>query len=215
MMRFLNRLSERFRSGGRSSRRGKSSTTVESMEQRTLLTNALPVLMVIADDHDFYYQEYGDTRASLEAAGVEVDVAATTLSPSTPHANSGQGTAPGAKENVARGRRKIRGGRVTPGLETDRRGQCSMLSAIRMSSIEGAFIVSMRWMPPSFHAIRLQAVRSSQRPASRRVFLPRRSRGTVSLIEWKRIAISGSKRGLAAWAMTSIVSPSLARNNWA
>lgn len=95
MMRFFNRLSERFRSGGRSSRRGKSSTTVESMEQRTLLTNALPVLMVIADDHDFYYQEYGDTRASLEAAGVEVDVAATTLSPSTPHANSGQGTAPG------------------------------------------------------------------------------------------------------------------------
>lgn len=92
MMRFFNRLSRRLQSGGRKSRRPTSSMAVESMEQRTLLTAApLPVLMVIADTQDFYYQEYGDTRASLEAAGVEVDVAATTLTPSVPHANTGEG----------------------------------------------------------------------------------------------------------------------------
>lgn len=50
----------------------------------------LPVLMVIANQ-DFYYQEYGDTRQSLEAAGLEVVVAATTTEVSRPHANSGQG----------------------------------------------------------------------------------------------------------------------------
>ena len=50
----------------------------------------LPVLMVIANQ-DFYYQEYNDTRTSLEAAGLTVHVAATTLDPSTPHPNSGQG----------------------------------------------------------------------------------------------------------------------------
>lgn len=53
-----------------------------------------PVLMVIANQ-DFYYQEYADTRASLEAAGLEVIVAATTTDPSTPHANSGQGAGSG------------------------------------------------------------------------------------------------------------------------
>ncbi len=51
--------------------------------------------MVIADQHDFYYQEYGDTRDSLEAAGVEVVVAATTTSPSFPHPNTGQGASDG------------------------------------------------------------------------------------------------------------------------
>ncbi len=53
-----------------------------------------PVLMVIANQ-DFYYQEYADTRASLEAAGLEVVVAATTTDPSAPHANSGQGAGSG------------------------------------------------------------------------------------------------------------------------
>ncbi|MEW4561086.1 DJ-1/PfpI family protein [Bremerella sp. JC770] len=50
----------------------------------------LPVLMVIANQ-DFYYQEYGDTRQSLEAQGLEVVVAATTTEVARPHANSGQG----------------------------------------------------------------------------------------------------------------------------
>jgi putative intracellular protease/amidase len=55
---------------------------------------ALPVLMVIAN-RDFYYQEYADTRASLEAAGLRVEVAAATRTLATPHANSGQGTSAG------------------------------------------------------------------------------------------------------------------------
>jgi len=39
-----------------------------------MAADPLPVLMVLADRQDFYYQEYGDTRASLEAAGVPVRV---------------------------------------------------------------------------------------------------------------------------------------------
>src|SRR5262245_43365555 len=50
----------------------------------------LPVLLVIAN-RDFYYREYADTRASLEAAGVPVAVAAATDTTCTPHWNSGQG----------------------------------------------------------------------------------------------------------------------------
>ena len=53
-----------------------------------------PVLMVIANQ-DFYYQEYADTRASLEAAGLEVVVAAATTETARPHANSGQGSSSG------------------------------------------------------------------------------------------------------------------------
>lgn len=49
-----------------------------------------PVLLVISNQ-DFWYQDYADTRASLEAAGLEVIVAATTTEVSRPHANSGQG----------------------------------------------------------------------------------------------------------------------------
>ncbi|MDX1945343.1 MAG: cadherin domain-containing protein [Pirellulaceae bacterium] len=67
---------------------------VESLESRRVLA-PLPVLMVIADQRDFYYQEYGDTRAAIEAAGISVRVAATTTAPSTPHPNSGQGTTSG------------------------------------------------------------------------------------------------------------------------
>jgi len=52
----------------------------------------LPVLLVIADSQDFYYQEYDHTRQSLEAAGLDVVVAATTTNPSNPHPNSGQPT---------------------------------------------------------------------------------------------------------------------------
>ena len=56
-----------------------------------LSAQTLPVLMVIADQQDFYYKEYNDTRISLEAEGLTVHVAATTTSPSTPHWDSGQG----------------------------------------------------------------------------------------------------------------------------
>ncbi len=51
----------------------------------------MPVLMVIANQ-DFYYQEYGDTRQSIEAAGLEVVVAAATTEVARPHANSGEGS---------------------------------------------------------------------------------------------------------------------------
>lgn len=63
----------------------------ESLEIYAVLSaDPLPVLMVIADQQDFYYKEYADTRASLEAAGVEVVVAATITNISTPHWNSDQ-----------------------------------------------------------------------------------------------------------------------------
>ncbi|WP_094414497.1 DJ-1/PfpI family protein [Rhodopirellula sp. MGV] len=50
-----------------------------------------PVLMVISNQ-DFWYQDYADTRASLEAAGLEVVVAAATTEVARPHARSGQGS---------------------------------------------------------------------------------------------------------------------------
>lgn len=72
--------------GQRSARLG-----VEALEARELLTaSPLPVLMVVADQRDFFYKEYADTRLSLENAGVGVVVAATTTQPTTPHAGSGQ-----------------------------------------------------------------------------------------------------------------------------
>ena len=46
-----------------------------------------PVLMVIANQ-DFYHREYFETRESLEAAGLEVVVAAATTETATPHAIS-------------------------------------------------------------------------------------------------------------------------------
>ena len=75
----------------RNRRSAGASPGSESLEIRTVLSaDPLPVLMVIADQQDFYYKEYADTRASLEAAVVEVVVAATTTNISTPHWNSGQ-----------------------------------------------------------------------------------------------------------------------------
>lgn len=63
----------------------------ETLERRDVFSGTpLPVLMVIADDHHFYYKEYGDTRLSLEAEGLDVVVAARTTNPSTPHAGSGE-----------------------------------------------------------------------------------------------------------------------------
>jgi len=48
-----------------------------------------PVLMVIANQ-DFYFQEYADTLAELERAGLQVEVAAATRTLCRPHFNSGQ-----------------------------------------------------------------------------------------------------------------------------
>jgi putative intracellular protease/amidase len=85
----------------RTTRRSGTSVAcgAESVEPRIVLTTSpLPVLMVISDQRDFYYQEYGDTRDSLEAAGVSVVVAATSTDPSTPHAGTGQGASSGIVE---------------------------------------------------------------------------------------------------------------------
>ncbi len=69
---------------------------LEKLETRDLMAaDPLPVLLVIADQRDFYYQEYGDTRTSLEAAGLDVKVAATTTNPSFPHQGTGEGTGTG------------------------------------------------------------------------------------------------------------------------
>jgi putative intracellular protease/amidase/inorganic pyrophosphatase len=54
----------------------------------------LPVLLVIPNN-DFYYQEYADPRSQLLAAGIPVVVAAGRRELSTPHPNSGQGSASG------------------------------------------------------------------------------------------------------------------------
>ncbi len=66
----------------------------EQLERREVFA-PLPVLMVIADQRDFFYQEYGDTRQSLIESGLAVRVAARTTNPSTPHWNSGQGASSG------------------------------------------------------------------------------------------------------------------------
>lgn len=64
---------------------------VMSLEGRDLPSaSPLPVLLVIADQRDFYYREYNDTRNALLSRGVDVVVAATTTQPSTPHWNTGQ-----------------------------------------------------------------------------------------------------------------------------
>lgn len=63
----------------------------ETLERREVFTaSPLPVLMVIADNQDFYYKEYGDTRDAIELRGLDVVVAAETTNPSTPHYGSGE-----------------------------------------------------------------------------------------------------------------------------
>ncbi|WP_261365328.1 cadherin domain-containing protein [Anatilimnocola floriformis] len=74
--------------------RGPRATTrrrsfFETLEKREVFA-PLPVLMVIADRQDFFYQEYGDTKLSIEQAGLTVQVAATTTQPSRPHSGSGE-----------------------------------------------------------------------------------------------------------------------------
>lgn len=69
---------------------------VETLENRDLLAaSPLPVLMVLAEQRDFYFREYNDTRLSLEAVGVDVVVAATTTNPTQAHPGSGQGAGDG------------------------------------------------------------------------------------------------------------------------
>lgn len=87
-----------------SARRRRALSPVESLESRALMAaDTLPVLMVIADQHDFYYQEYGDTRQAIEAAGLDVRVAATTTLRSLPHPNTGEpaGTDGGVTPDIA------------------------------------------------------------------------------------------------------------------
>lgn len=68
-----------------------------------MATDTLPVLLVIADQRDFYYQEYADTRRGLEAEGLEVRVAATTTARSVPHSGTGEpaGTDGGVTPDIA------------------------------------------------------------------------------------------------------------------
>lgn len=74
----------------------KRRLSMESLERRNLLTaTPLPVLMVVADTQDYYFQEYNDTRISIEASGLNVAVAATTTNPTTAHPQSGQGNGSG------------------------------------------------------------------------------------------------------------------------
>ncbi len=46
--------------------------------------------MVIADQQDFYFREYHETRQAIEAKGLSAVVAATTTNPSTAHPGTGQ-----------------------------------------------------------------------------------------------------------------------------
>ncbi len=72
-------------------RRKKPCMRIESLERREVFSaDPLPVLLVIADQRDFYYKEYGDTRIGLEAEGLSVQVAATTTNPSRPHPGTGE-----------------------------------------------------------------------------------------------------------------------------
>ena len=69
----------------------KSPLRFEALESRKVFAaDPLPVLLVIANETDFFYQEYGDTKIGLEAEGLSVRVAATTTHPSRPHPNTGE-----------------------------------------------------------------------------------------------------------------------------
>lgn len=93
-MNFLKRLFARKSRSNRADRRTstlRSSLRLESLESRSMMAaDVLPVLLVVADQRDFYFKEYNDTRTSIEAAGLDVVVAATTTQDSVPHAGSGQ-----------------------------------------------------------------------------------------------------------------------------
>lgn len=94
-MKILNTLRNWSSSRNRGRRLRRPQIAVEAMEQRMLLSgDSLPVLMVVADQQDFYYQEYGDTRDSLEAAGLDVVVAAATTETSKPETGTSGGPVP-------------------------------------------------------------------------------------------------------------------------
>lgn len=84
-------------------RLGERSATVRILDNDGATPHVLPVLIVISNN-DFYYQEYADPRAELEAAGIPVIVAAGRRELSTPHQVSGQGAD---------------GGRVMPDISLD------------------------------------------------------------------------------------------------
>ena len=96
MAQFLSKLWNSKVSSPRSVKRGTHShpkLAVERLQERLLMSadSVDPILMVISNQ-DFWYQDYADTRASLEAQGLDVVVAATSTDVSRPHANSGQGS---------------------------------------------------------------------------------------------------------------------------
>lgn len=67
------------------------SPRLEKLESRAVFAaDTLPVLMVIADQQDFYFREYSETRSAIEAKGLTAVVAATTTNPSTAHPGTGQ-----------------------------------------------------------------------------------------------------------------------------
>jgi putative intracellular protease/amidase len=75
----------------KSQRKPRRVRRFEQLERREVFSaEPLPVLMVIADQRDFYYREYSETKLSLEQAGLDVVVAATTTNPSYPHAGTGE-----------------------------------------------------------------------------------------------------------------------------
>jgi|GEM_PF-4743697 len=67
-----------FRRPPRQSRRSLARQTLEVLEPRIVLSaQTLPVRMVIADQQDFYYKEYNDTRISRH--GLESMASASSL----------------------------------------------------------------------------------------------------------------------------------------
>jgi Ca2+-binding RTX toxin-like protein len=74
----------------------KSALGVEALEGRDLMSaSPLPVLLVVADQQDFYYSEYSNTRSAIENQGIGVAVGAATTNPTSPHWGTwGPGPAP-------------------------------------------------------------------------------------------------------------------------
>jgi hypothetical protein len=80
---------------GREAQPRRTRPGVETLESRLVpAASPSPVLMVLAN-RDFYYADYSEPRAALEAAGLEVEVAAASASACVPHWGSGQGSASG------------------------------------------------------------------------------------------------------------------------
>lgn len=65
---------------------------VSSTQENTARGDAPPPVLLVISNQDFWYQDYADTRASLEKSGLQVIVAAATTETAKPHARSGQGS---------------------------------------------------------------------------------------------------------------------------